>query len=216
MLNIVNAYQGVAIKILLISNVEGGSDELLAAADLEGSTIVAKETKGDVKAMVKYAVGLFAQGRYDAIVALADNPIGANIAFNKYEDMRALVCNSAEDAKSAEENGVNVLVLKSENAGLMESIIGTFSKGKGPQLRIRLPKMQQKVQQIQEPKPQPTTLQVKRPPPQPAPVKKEYVEEPDLPKRPGVRGWIKDKLGIIDVENFESPKQKKEKKPAKG
>ena len=48
---------GVGIKILIISNMEGGIDSVMNSLDLEGVTVVTKEVAGDSRTLAKQACG---------------------------------------------------------------------------------------------------------------------------------------------------------------
>jgi ribose 5-phosphate isomerase RpiB len=203
----------VAIKILLISNVEGGSDELTDSLDIEGVTIISKEVSADAKSLAKHAAALFAQGRYDLIVAIVDNPISANIALNKYEGITASVCDDSEEAKDAKDNGVNALVVKASASGSVGGMIATYTKGKLMSLpKIRMPavtlparpqpqeresvvqqvapKQQVQVQPVMQKKVKPVAQQQKA----------DYSDDVQLPSRPGIKGWFEDALGIVDSD----------------
>ena len=170
--------------------------------------MVSKEMDSDYAAMASRACGIFSQGAFDLIIAVTDNAVGANIAFNKTEGMVSSVCKTVEDAEEAKDNGANVIVLRQDNADELERIIDIFSKGGGFQLRAKIaPKLQ--------PKPAPQAVQAPRPQQKKAfgfVAKKPaapQTEEQQGPKRPGVMGWLKDELGIVDVEK---PKPKKDDK----
>ena len=131
---------------------------------------------------------------------MTDNAIGASVAFNKYEGITASVCHDAEEAKSAKEQGVNVVIVKSGNADRIDDIVSAFSKGKGFQLKVKMPTMPKL--QAQKPEPEqtaeepvvrthPILMQKKQQAKQAEPAKKVEPEGPELPKRPGLGGWIK-------------------------
>lgn len=207
----------VAIRILIISNLEGGADQLVESVDFEGATVVSKDVEGDAKALAKAVATSFASGKYDFAVAMTDNTVGANIAFNKYEGIVAMVLHDPEEAKDAKEQGVNVIVLKQGNMKQIEDIVKLFSKGRGLQLRIKMPNMpktQLKAPEAERREAHEKQLVFQRQPivqknqVKPILINREYDDSPEPSKRPGFRGWIKDSLGIIDVEN---PKKEKKK-----
>lgn len=187
---------------------EGASDELINSLDMNSVTIVSKEVNADVKAIAKQASGLSVQGRYDLIISIVDNPIGANVALNKYEGLTASVCSDAEDSVNARESGVNVLIVKPEDVQKIGDMISAYRNGRGIMARIKIPAKQNRIREIELPQiaKQPAEMQKKQQKPGPSQLNKEDTEEPQLQSREGVTGWLKDALGIVDPEK---PKTKK-------
>ncbi len=114
-----------------------------------------------------------------------------------------------------------MVIVKYGNLEQIDEIISSFSKGKGIQLKMRMPTIQkpQPKQQAEEPivkerQDQAVNERIgslqKKQQIKPAAPKAEYGEEPELPKRPGVKGWLKDSLGIIDVNKPKPDKKKKQ------
>ena len=207
---------GAIIRILLISNVEGETDELVGSLEFEGATVVSKDVSGNAKSLAKSIATLFADGKYDFVIAVSDNTVGTNVALNKYEGITASICHDPEEAKSAREEGVNVAVVRQGNIGQVDAIVSAFSKGNGLQLKIKMPtiqKLQPRQNVEEEPaaheRESPVAMQKKPQPKQVAQVRRER-EEPEPPKRPGLYGWIKDSLGIIDVEKPKPSKKKQD------
>ncbi|MCL4365349.1 MAG: RpiB/LacA/LacB family sugar-phosphate isomerase [Candidatus Marsarchaeota archaeon] len=223
---------GVGIKILIISNIEGAIDSVVNSLDLEGITVMTKEVAGDSKTLAKQACDLLSSGRFGFIIALPTNPIVANLTFNKYEGITSAVCHDLSDVKSAREENSNVMIVKSPG-GDMGRMISAFVKGGGfGSMKIKLPtitldemkpqvqqlqqKVQQQIQQAETPEQKKSPLQLKK-------FSHSIMEAPvedQVPKRPGISGWIKDSLGIIDTEKQDKPAEgsalekdkKKEKK----
>ena len=125
---------GAIIRILLISNVEGETDELVGSLEFEGATVVSKDVSGNAKSLAKSIATLFADGKYDFVIAVSDNTVGTNVALNKYEGITASICHDPEEAKSAREEGVNVAVVSQGNIGQVDAIVSAFSKGNGLRL----------------------------------------------------------------------------------
>jgi len=179
--------------------------------DFEGATVVSKDVSSSAQGMAKYAYDLFFRGNFDMVIAIADNAVGANIAFNKCEGIVSAVCSNADDAKDAKDNGVNVIIVKQENAGQIGEIFDTISGGGGLKINVKMPKIQIKQPVLQERAMKSPEPEVRQPRPQ---VQQPARKEPDAPMgpaRPGIVGWLKDEFGIIDVAK---PKQqpKKDKK----
>ena len=188
---------------------EGASDELINSLDMNSVTIVSKEVNADVKAIAKQASSLSAQGRYDLIISIVDNPIGANVALNKYEGLTASVCSDAEDSVNAKESGVNVLIVKPENVQKIGDMIAAYRNGKSIMARIKIPAKQNRIQGIELPQiatRQLAEMQKKQQKPNLSQLNKDDTEEPQFQSREGVTGWLKDALGIVDLEK---PKTKK-------
>lgn len=197
----------VGMKILLISNIEGCGDRLAESIDLNGTAIVARELDVDAKALAAHAAKVFPDSGYDLIIAVTDNPIGTSMVLNKYDGINASVCNDADDAASARENGINAVVMKYENLPKINGIIAGIASGTGKQMRIRVPVLsdiQQRAKSI-------GAAVSARPAAQGArsqkPRRAADAEDADdekydkMPKRPGFSGWIKDTLGIVDEDN---------------
>ncbi len=172
-------------------------------------TIVSKEVSADVKSIAKQASALSSQGRYDLIISIVDNPIGANVALNKYEGLTASVCSDAEDAMDARESGVNVLIVKPEDSSNIRDMITAYRNGKGIMAKIKIPANQNRIQVNEVQKDaakQQAVMQKRQPRPNPVQLDKEDIGEPQPRERDGVAGWLKDALGIVDLEK---PKAKK-------
>lgn len=191
----------------------GESDDALENLEIDGATLVTKEVNSGAKELAATAHALYAKGSYDLVVALVDNPIAANLVFNKYDDMPSAVCQDAEDAKNAKDNGVVALVIKQTGVKQLNDIIATFGKGGLSRLRPRMPSMPRAAPAVEQPQPQqnskPFTL--KAPKLFDSKPRQQRPPEPEtrLPKRPGIGGWIKDELGIIDEDKTKKEKPKK-------
>ena len=186
---------------MVVSNVPGKGDSAVSSLEIEGAIIVAKETAHDSRSLAKYAHDTFAAGNYDFMVVMADNPTAAEMALRKYDGITSAVCSDANDAASAREDGANAVVVKADDAERAVEVISTLAKGRGfaRQLKARIPGIQKPSHEEGEGRQQEEHAK-------PAAVTKQHVaqapepDEPDLPRRPGVGGWIKDALGIVDVE----------------
>jgi hypothetical protein len=202
---------GAGIRILLISNIEGATDELTESIDVGSTTIVSKEVGGNAKELARTGATLFANGKYDVIVAVTDNAVGANVSFSQYEGIAAAVCHDVEEARDAKAQGVNTIIIRYGFAHT-EEIVSAFLKGGGLRMNVRMPvarkpqtrRQEEGVEEEEQRLPVKMRHEAEK-------LTREYEEEPQLPKRPGFKGWIKDSLGIIDVE-----KPKHNKKKGKG
>ena len=198
------------IRILVVSNVPGAGDSAVSSLEVDGATIVAKETGHDARALAKYSGDFFASGNYDAMVVISDNPTATDVALRRHEGIVATVCRDIDDARSARENDANTIVLKAGDSTPAGDIIGAFMKGGGFRPRLRVPAVSKAPMQHSDPAaeqpqhhvhaPQDTVRKIAfRPKDEPVAQQEPY-EEPQMPKRPGVGGWLKDALGIVDVE----------------
>ena len=166
-----------------------------------------------MRALAKYAASLFSSGGYDFAIVVVDNTVATSIALNKYEGITSAVCHDADEARAAKSQDVNVIIIKHSNIDEADAIVNAFAKGMGMQLKIRLPEVQ-----LPQIKVQKEEVQAQRK--QAAPVKKQAAVQParqqaydgPMTARPGVVGWIKDSLGIVDVQEDETQVKKKEKK----
>lgn len=168
-----------------------------------------------MRSLAKYTASLFSSGGYDFAIAVVDNTVAASIALNKYDGITSAVCHDADEARSAKSQDVNVVVIKHGSMEEADAIVNAFTKGMGIQLKIKLPEVQMPQIRIQKEEAQ---VQQKQPAPskkQPAqPVKQSFYDEP-MPTRPGVMGWIKDSLGIVDnPEDVAATQPKKKEKKA--
>lgn len=190
-----------------------GVDKLVSVLDSEGVTVVTKEINSDVKDMAKRAYDLFVKGNYDMIVAVPDNSVVANMAFNKFEGASAAVCDSVEEASVAKENDANVIIIKNPDSEELGDILATVTKKAGFHLgKVKLPsrpvmsaqhRPHQEEEMHEEPEPkrehaQPVTHILQPKPQAPRPPVERVQNIPAGPSRPGVMGWVKDSLGIID------------------
>lgn len=180
----------LCIRILVVSNMPGEVDRATSSLEIEGATVVAKETYGDAKNLAKYAYDAFSSGDYDFMAVISDNPTAADITLRKYDGITPAVCRDLDDARNAREAGeINVVVLKGAEDGI-DGAIQMFAKGGSiaSHIKARIPT-------------------VPRPAPRRAPEElhsSRHNEDPktyvSMPRRPGVGGWIKDALGIVDTE----------------
>ena len=113
--------------------------------EVQGCTIVAREVGGNAKDIAKSAHDIFAKGRYDLMIVVADNPTAANLAFNKYGDIDSAVCHDSEDAKDVKDNGIRALIVKDSNVNNVEDIISTYIRGGGLKLNIKIPQIPKKL-----------------------------------------------------------------------
>ncbi|MDE1768532.1 MAG: hypothetical protein KGH64_02985 [Candidatus Micrarchaeota archaeon] len=213
------------MKILLVSNVPEGVDGLVNSFDEEGTTIVARELSADARDMANGAYDAFSRGNFEVMVIHSDNPVASSLAFNKISGAAAAVCTSAEDVPEAMSNGANILILKGSESSY-EAILGAAARSapsSGRQqapLRVK-PSRPQPAPRQQAPERQQQTeirlpkLQIPNLLDRPAQAKREREEPEDMriptgPRRPGVMGWLKDELGIVDeMESGQARQNKK-------
>ncbi len=176
--------------------------------------MVSKEVGGDVRSLAKYTASLFSSGGYDFAIVVADNTVAASIALNKYEGITSAVCHDAEEARAAKSQDVNAIIIKHSGIDEADAIVNAFTKGMGIQLKIKLPEVQMpqiKMQKEEAPAQHKQQAPGKKQIPQPQARERAY-DEPAAPARPGVMGWIKDSLGIVDAPEDTAQVKRKEKK----
>ncbi len=175
--------------------------------------------------MAKRAYETVVKGGYDMVVVVTDNPIAANMAFNKLDGANAVVCASVEDAKIAKDNEANIIILKNPEDEALPQMFDVITKRPGmlSSIKPRMPKMapaepeekasKHKALQQEEQQEQPMQDQqgggIRLPKMPQLFNKQEEEEQPriqtiekdsyiDGPRRPGLVGWLKDELGIIE------------------
>ncbi len=215
------------MKVLLVSNIPQGMDNVVTALNTDGATVVTKEINANAKDMAKQAYDLFTNGNFDMIIAITDNSVAANIAFNKFDGTNAAVCETVDDASLAKENDANVIIIRDPESANVPEILEVVSKrskfkiGNLRQAKVFsrprpvAPKRQdqpeeEQVEQSAAPvqqtqgfgflKPKPQQQQ-----PQPRPMPSAPIATG--PRREGVMGWLKDELGIIDKPHQQPPPQ---------
>lgn len=216
------------MKIYLISNVPSGGDALIDTFDAANVNVVAKEVRGGIGKIEEEIASRVNGGNIDMLLFVTDDAIGANMALNKYQGVKAATCVDAQDVSSAYDNGANVIILsvdKADREGIAQALV-RGGKGIGKIMQIRKP-----IQRVERPAPRmerPITAQkTDRPMPKyddvpskpfeisiklpkfslAMPKKKakvegqeedEDVKYPAGKPREGVVGKIKDALGILD------------------
>lgn len=101
------------MRIYALSNVKGGLERIVAALNnADASTMAREEVGADVKELGKLASEAITHGNYDAVILVPEDYIKACIVLNKFEGVNAALCNSVEETELAEENDVNVIILK--------------------------------------------------------------------------------------------------------
>ena len=101
------------MKILLATNIKDISDEVIGKLAGEGTNIVAKETAGDTKELVRSVYKLQSLGNFGIAIVVPDDHVAASMMLSKYQDMRVAVCSNEEDIGLAMKNSANVIVFKS-------------------------------------------------------------------------------------------------------
>lgn len=213
MLAIVELNLGDTMKVIVITNVPDGAEDLVNAFDGSGLTIVSKEVDS-VGRIVEEAQAALDKS-YSAIIVNTDSPAEANIRLNKAQNIRAYTCSNSNDVRAARKGRVNTIILSGHvNADLRDAVLSMLSGGM-PQAPMSAPaqrSMPMRQQPQRQPPPPPKRA---RPAPEddwsthapsgPQPMQDEQYDDqdqqqpmPQMKPRKGLLGKIKDSLGIMD------------------
>lgn len=124
------------MKLLVLSGVPGSIDGVVDIIQ-QSNSVVAKESAMTNDALARSAQDALASGSYDLILVIAKDPIGAGMVLNKKGEVEAAVCDSAEDARLAKDNGANVIVIRDVRSDALGDILGEVSGSQGVSQRIR-------------------------------------------------------------------------------
>ncbi len=183
------------MRVFLVSNVAGGTDKFAEAFEKTGSSVVAKETNSDTKALVK-SVSEAVKNGYELIIVVPDDAVAAGMYLNKSDTVMAAVCATEKDIESAFNDSANVIILSDPthvHSKLLERV-RTAEKSSAPMTEA---KQEAKTKYVKEQK------HVKEIPKERRAEEKEREENAEgmvLEKgsRRGIFGKLKDSLGIID------------------
>ena len=168
---------GGDLKILAISNSEGCVERIVDVFESTDASIVAKEEKEGNEALFGRVSDALSRGNYDYAIVAVDDYVAASIALNKFQNIRAAVCDSRDDMRLARGSGANVIIVKAGQKKF-DYLAGGIEKQK---------RKLGKVEQQRE-----------------APEKKEEAEEErgekdgEEARSRGLIGNLKDSLGIVD------------------
>lgn len=110
---------------MLASNVPGAVDELLGGIP-DASGVMAKETEADTAKLADSVRKAMFDKRYPMCILIPADHIRASIALNRDKNIRAATCLSKEDARLAEENGANVIIIPHGNEAKAAEALGGF------------------------------------------------------------------------------------------
>ncbi len=208
------------MRIFVLSNVSGGVDPIVELLK-DDHSVVAKEMAaepGEAANTIEEQVGT---GKYDVHILVSEDPIKINLMLNKREGVTSVVCGNAEDVELANENGANVLVMRSLSQESLEDVIRAVEKMpwrskkggvssaiksiekpfKRPQSARTAPQVQTPVAQHQDKKSFSLPLvkfSLHGKKPQQGAENNETYKNPQPPApRKGIGGKIKDSLGIV-------------------
>lgn len=214
------------MKVIVITNVPDGAEDLINSFDGSGLTIVSKEVES-VSAIVDEAQAAL-EKNYSAIIVNTDSPAEANVRLNKAQGIRAYSCNNSNDVRAARKGRVNTLILSSHVTGDQRDAILDFLQGapvrsapaqQRPQPMPPRPAPKPKFSFRRQPEPEPeeedeqwapappppqrAASRRPQPPPPPEPEDEEPQPEEEEPQftshRKGLLGKLKDSLGILDA-----------------
>ncbi|HUB92849.1 MAG TPA: RpiB/LacA/LacB family sugar-phosphate isomerase [Candidatus Saccharimonadales bacterium] len=186
------------MKILAISNVEGCAERIVEAFEDTDASIVAKEESDGTEELAEKVSQAIGRRVYEYAVVAVDDQVGATIALNKMGNIRAAVCDSAEDVRLARKNDANVMIVRA-SMKRFDYLAGAAGQAAKPERDAKQKKVfeMKKQEEKEEPKEQRKKQQQQE---------KEEEEEPedeeddDYQKGSGkgMLGRLKDHLGIID------------------
>lgn len=176
----------VKVKILAISNVDGCTDRIVEVFENTDASIVAKEETGGVKAMCDRVSEAMNKGIYEYAIVATDDHVGATVNLNKYDKLKAAVCDSDYDIELALKNDVNVIIIRSDQRKLNYLADGIAKEPERQEKKEKLEKVEKVEVKHKEEKHE---------------SKEEKVEESHSHKgggKGGIFGRVKDSLGIMD------------------
>lgn len=173
------------MKILAVSNVEGCTDRLVDAFEDSDASIVAKEESGGIDDLEDKISVAMNKGIYAYAIVMVEDYVGATIALNKSNSIRAAVCDSADDLELAVNNRANVIIVKTSTKKF-DYLVDEMSQESEPEKKPKPEKEPSTKKQDERPKKQ----------------EEMEKEEDPLPKSSGkgFMGRLKDQLGIIEDE----------------
>lgn len=182
---LISRYSGDILKILAISNVEDCAESIVEVFENSDASVVAKEEQAGSEELARMASDGLSKKGYQYAIVVTDNHIGADIALNKLQNVRAAVCAGPDDLKLAISNNANVIIVKSTDRRF--DYLSDLLKSESSSQKQQPKKQRQETIQKQ----------------QSAPQKPEPKEEEPEPKRSGggkggIFGQLKDSLGIMD------------------
>jgi hypothetical protein len=124
------------MKLLVLSGIPGSVDGVVDIIQ-QSNSVVAKESTMTNDALARAAQDALGAGSYDLILVIAKDPIGAGMVLNKREEIDAAVCDSAEDARLARDNGANVIIIKNVRSDALGDILKEVSGSAGISQKIR-------------------------------------------------------------------------------
>ncbi len=164
-----------SMRILAISDFEGGAEKVSDALEGVGASIVEKEVSKD--RFEKAVAEAIKQGKYDMVIAVPEDHIGASMRLNREAGMKAALCASKEDAFLAKKNGANVIIIRRSEKEIeyIAEGLGASRTGMGSIVSRKTARKEEKEESDEG----------------------EESEE-DMPRRKGFIGSLKDSLGIVD------------------
>lgn len=171
------------MKILAMSNVEGCAERMVEVFENTDANIVAKEEEGDLETLARSVSETMGRNVYDYAVVAVDDYIGATVALNKHENLRAAVCDIKEDFRLAKSSNVNVIIVKTSQKKY-DFLVHLIRNGERVARKPRPEKAAEPKQQEMRP--------------QKAEPMEEEEEPEDRGSGKGIMGRLKDSLGIVD------------------
>jgi ribose 5-phosphate isomerase RpiB len=194
------------MKVYLISDASSGGEEMLNVFDQANVNVVSKEVRANIERVSQNFQNVAVQGNSDIMVLVTNDSIEASIELNKKEEIRAAVCNSAEDVERAREKDVNLIIVPNEAQKKDEIAEAIIRTGKGAVRMLSIAKVRDKRRQESVNREEEEEERRSRAKPESKPEPEERVEETTdeeeeesrIGNRKGIIGKIKDSLGIID------------------
>ncbi len=201
------------MKILIVTNVPDGAEDLVNSLDGAGFTIVSKEVDSVEAVAAEASAGL--EKNYASIIINTDNPVDANVRLNRKQGIRAAMCSTPNDIRSAKKGRANTIILSGHvGSDMRDALINLLNGAPMPMAReqraappapapkpVRQPLFLKKSKQDPPDEEWDTQEEEEQEPEQ----EQEDEDQPQMPRKPrkGFLGSLKDSLGIVDEKDEE-------------
>ncbi|MGC8623520.1 MAG: hypothetical protein ACP5TK_02515 [Candidatus Micrarchaeia archaeon] len=116
------------MKMYIISNAQNG-EELFELLDKRGISAIVNETGGGLNSIKNIVERVSSTGSGYMLVIQTNDPFSAEIELNKIDNVRAVMCNSAEDVQEAMKRESNAIII-GKNANADEVIAAIYGLDK--------------------------------------------------------------------------------------
>lgn len=179
------------MKVLAISNSEGCVERIADVFESTEASIVAKEEKESDDELFGRVSEAMGRGSYDYAIVVAGDHVAASISLNKFQNIRAALCDNREDMRLARSNGANVIIVRADQRKLDYLAAGVERQKKRPE------------KPAEQERAAPERKETKAAKEEKEEKMGQAEDEPDLEGEPrgggkGIMGKLKDSLGIVD------------------